>query len=308
MTLGLLVAGAALVALPGVGSQATRRLPPAECASLVAGSLAVGAVGLEVGLVLLALPTVLQSVGMPGLATACATLVGHLAPGGPVVGWLAAGAAVAIAAVSLHTLGTARQRARKLRAEPGLGQHLPLAGFELVELPTAVFLAVSVPGRPPQVVVSRGLVERLEPAELEAVVRHEAAHLALRHRRHLLLAAVLERGFGLVPFARRSAGLLRTTVERWADEAAVGPEGRRRDALNRALLTVAPARITAKPPATRALDRVAGHNRVPWWEVTATRVGLYGPAFVFLAGAVAFLAGWVVDAEHLIALGGYCPD
>lgn len=86
--------------------------------------------------------------------------------------------------------------------------------------------AYCVPGRPGTIVVTSGALAVLEPAQLNAVIAHERAHLAGRH--HLLvavtrgLAAILP---GVPLFDRGPAELARLTEMR-ADDVAASQTGR----------------------------------------------------------------------------------
>jgi Zn-dependent protease with chaperone function len=84
--------------------------------------------------------------------------------------------------------------------------------------------AYAVGGRPPRIVVSRGLMRTLDKDERRAVLEHERAHLRRRHHVHL---RVLRLASAVNPLLR---GALRTgalAVERWADEDAAGNLGDR---------------------------------------------------------------------------------
>ena len=87
--------------------------------------------------------------------------------------------------------------------------------------------------------VSRALVEQLDPDELSAVVRHELAHLEHRHHRLLQLAAAAECAFAYLPGARAGVDGLRCAIERWADEDAAGEDSCVRGSTRRALVGVA---------------------------------------------------------------------
>lgn len=84
--------------------------------------------------------------------------------------------------------------------------------------PTGELFAYTLPGPGGHIVVSQGLVERLDDHEFAIVVAHERAHARYRHDRYVLTAAIAVALLPLlVPLQRR----LRFTLERWADEAAV---------------------------------------------------------------------------------------
>lgn len=70
-----------------------------------------------------------------------------------------------------------------------------------------------------RVVVSRALLDRLQPAERRALFAHERAHLAARHHRFLLVTQLAARANPfLLPLRTATA----YTAERWADEEAAG--------------------------------------------------------------------------------------
>lgn len=77
-------------------------------------------------------------------------------------------------------------------------------------------VALAVPGRRDGgVLVSRGLLRRLDGPELAVVFRHEEAHLRHGHHRYLLVGALT---VAVLPFLRPLDARLRLALERWADE------------------------------------------------------------------------------------------
>ena len=88
----------------------------------------------------------------------------------------------------------------------------------------------------PRVVVSTGLVELLDQAELDAVLAHEASHQRRRDPLRLLVVAVATRGLFFVPALADLATAARLTTEIEADAAAVDRYGSTN--LLRALRTV----------------------------------------------------------------------
>src|SRR5438445_13509180 len=97
MGLILLATGIALVILPGLARPLGRHLAPDQWAWLCALGLGIGAASLWVGTALYAGFTVFGALGVPGLASACERMLGDLAPGGMVAGWVATAAGVAMA-------------------------------------------------------------------------------------------------------------------------------------------------------------------------------------------------------------------
>jgi beta-lactamase regulating signal transducer with metallopeptidase domain len=77
----------------------------------------------------------------------------------------------------------------------------------------------------PRIVVSTGLVELLDQAELEAVLAHEASHRRRRDPLRLMVADVAIRGLFFVPALPDLARAARVTTELEADAAAVDRYG-----------------------------------------------------------------------------------
>lgn len=95
-------------------------------------------------------------------------------------------------------------------------------GRRLAVLDTAEPIAYAAPGSPGCVVVSRGLLDALEPRERQVVFAHERAHLRLNHHRYLLVG---ELSLAVVPLLGRVVEQLRLATERSADESAVSALG-----------------------------------------------------------------------------------
>ncbi|WP_327268915.1 M56 family metallopeptidase [Streptomyces sp. NBC_01218] len=101
-----------------------------------------------------------------------------------------------------------------------------------------------------RVVVSTGLLGRLEPPEQQALFAHERAHLAGRHHRSLLLTQLAARAN---PFLIPLRTAVAYSTERWADEEAARAVGSRRvvaRAVGKAAL--GPARPPVEGPAAFA--------------------------------------------------------
>lgn len=307
----LLVGGLGLLALPGVGARPGRRLPPHEWARLCRAALVAGAVVVESCALLYALPTVLRAAGVPALASACEKALGLYVPGGHAAGWAAAAAASTIASLAAVGLRRARRFQQAARAEPWLGEHHPFNGHDLVVLPSDCVLAVSVAGTPSQIIVSDGLVDALSQTQLDLVLRHEAAHLDLKHQRSLAVAAALDHGFAFWPPARRSTAALRLALERWADEEAVGAVPGRRRELHSALLGVSgmtaavPALATFSPAATVA-ERLDALDRDQPRPSPRLRWLLYLPGAANLGVIGVALGASGGEARMLICMAGRC--
>jgi beta-lactamase regulating signal transducer with metallopeptidase domain len=88
----------------------------------------------------------------------------------------------------------------------------------------------------PRIVVSTGLIELLDQAELDAVLAHEASHQRRRDPLRLMVASVAIRGLFFIPALADLARAARLTTEVEADAAAVDRYGNSN--LIRALKTV----------------------------------------------------------------------
>ena len=106
-----------------------------------------------------------------------------------------------------------------------------------VVIDAAAPVAYCLWGRPATIVLSSGALEVLDPAQLEAVLAHERAHLAGRH--HLLIALTrgLAAAFPGVPLFGRGLDHVGRLSEMCADDAAARRSGR--PALAGALLAMA---------------------------------------------------------------------
>lgn len=119
--------------------------------------------------------------------------------------------------VAVLLLGAATWRARRLltlrrwASEGTCGQSLAVLDCDEP-------IAYAAPGDPGCVVISRGLLDALEPRERQVVVAHERAHLRHGHHRYLLAG---ELSVAIVPLLRPLVTRLRLATERSADETAV---------------------------------------------------------------------------------------
>lgn len=315
MALALVVFGLFVSALPTLGRRAGRRLRAREWAQLSVAGLVVGVAMVEMGLVLLALPTMLRSLGVEAFAAACGRAVAPLVPFGQVGGWAAAALAAVTAVLALRE----RRRLARTRArtwiERGIGEHhRDQTGIEMVVLPTSEWVAYSVASPSPQIVVTSGLVSALTDAELEIVVDHEKAHLRHGHHQVLCVAAVAAAALVWWRPASWSGRVVSTAFERWADEATVGADTRRRLRLVRVLGHLAlapPLPAVALSPAHTVAERIraletCGSPRsrgIPG----LVRAVLYLPGAAAVVAATGALSVWVTQAQFVLALAGRCP-
>jgi len=297
--LALVAVGMLLLALPGARRRPPRQLPPREWTPVAASAFVAGALAVEAALVLAAASAVGGVVSAPGLIDHCRGALAPLTVDPSLLSWGAAAVATVVAARMLRGGWEARTRARQARVEPWLGEHRPRVGFDLVVLPTRRLVAFGVPGAPPQVVISEGLIDELEPEQVEAVIGHEAAHHRLRHSTLLAVLAAVERAFGGLSFVGRSLATLRAGLEVWADEAAGARDVDARRSLRQALAGVSGSTVWTRDRVQR-LERWArpGHALL--------RVVTYAPVAVLVLAVGALMAGWFTDAHHAFALGDPC--
>lgn len=146
--------------------------------------------------------------------------------------------------VITHTVRSRRHRRRHRSALAMLTGGTRCHGALILDSPVAA--AYCVPGLHPQIVLSRGAIEALTPAELIAVLAHEHAHLQGRHHVLVELVEGLARAFPRVPLTRTAAIAIPGLLEIRADEAAIRASDRQTVA--RALL-----QLSGKPVPASAL-------------------------------------------------------
>lgn len=308
--LSLVIAGLGLIALPGLTRTLGRRLAPNEWARMCVVALLAGFAILEAGALLYAAPAVLRALGIPALALICERLVGHIVPGGVLVGWVATATAVAMPVLALAAGARASRRCGRVWIEPGLGEHRSFGPHDLAVLPTSGLLALSVAGPTTQIVVSQGLVEALAPEELQAVLRHEAAHLEQGHQRWLVLASALEAALAFFPPAAASTTALRTALERSADESAARGEPECRSAVRGALLHVTQAMVThaaAFSAADTVCERLDALEADPRPSSRTSRLALYTPGALLGGLILTAIGGSAAGAHVVVAIAGHCP-
>lgn len=292
MTLLFIGLGVIALVLPGARPSVSLRGDPRRFAVLDTAALALGLASIVVGLGL----SVAIGVLHVAAGTALASYEGHLAPGG-IAGSAASGIALGLLAFRLGAVGRRARRGRRVAyADRWLGHHHDRGDHELVVLPTAASVAYCVQGSPPQVVISQGLQDELGNDLLAFVVDHERAHLRRRHRRSLFVAACADAVFGRIAAVSRSTLALRLTVERAADEEAVGTDPQQRRRVGAALRVLGEARLPGC--ATDAIQYRAGLLIA---APSASAVRLEASA---VAGLLAIVVVAVVLAGHV---GGDLP-
>ena len=139
----------------------------------------------------------------------------------PPVGVAAAGIAVVLIT---RTLWRAGSILLLLARSEQLGRRLRAGGGPIVILDDDAADAFTLAGLRGCVVISRGLLQALGPAERRMLIGHELSHLRRRH--HLYVHAV-DLAVAANPLLYGAADAVRLGVERWADEDAAQPTGDR---------------------------------------------------------------------------------
>lgn len=287
MTVLVIVGGLALLCFPG-WLDTRRNFGPARLAQVARASMMIGLVGIVLGLAMWGAPALLHwadALGVPGL---CDAAVHRLPLGGLELAIAMAAIALGVSGRAVAAVKRARQRAELARVDPFFGRHQRLGRYDVVVVPSAQLVALGVPGERPQIVLTEGLVAELTSAEVEAVIRHEAAHHRLRHRQYLLTATVVDQIFGWLPPVRASVVSLRNVLEEWADIESTERSDSRIAALCSALERLAARRTTTVD--RRAIDRrlasLAACRR-PSWSDRPRRLGAWVPAATLaLVGSV----------------------
>ena len=167
--------------------------------------------------------------------------------------------------------------------------------FELLETSTPI--AFAAPGSPGCVVVSRGMLDALDPAERRVLIAHERAHLEGHHHRFLMAADMAVAAMPLfAPLARQ----VRLATERSADEMAAAAMGGDRGLVARAIAHAALAGGPAPDGGflgNSVVARVRALSRAP---VGAGEEFLTGTGGAVICTAAAILG--VVQVARLMAL------
>jgi len=145
-----------------------------------------------------------------------------------------------------------RRRARHDETLALVGRPGPVPG--LVILDDDRPLVYCLPGRD-RVVVTSGALNRLDQAQLQAVLAHERAHLSARHHLVIMLARVLSDAFPGIRFLAIAADQIGGLAEMAADDSAARQH---RLPLARALLALATSPVPA--PALGAARTAAGQR------------------------------------------------
>ncbi|MER5436887.1 M56 family metallopeptidase [Streptomyces sp. NPDC002588] len=231
----------------------------------------------------LALPTEHLHAGLVGLLHTCGLGVGARQPDPDTADRLAVGvsAVIAVALVAsfaFHVLRARLARTQHREALDLVGRHS--ARLCATVLPYDTPAAYCLPGRRPRIVISDAAVRRLTPDQLDAVLKHEQAHIAGRH--HLVLAAAeaFHSVFRWVPLARHARQQTALLLEMIADDRALRSHSH--EVLATAMYEMAAARApkgtlaAGGPNALIRMKRVLGPRKAPhpalWGLVAAAAV------------------------------------
>ncbi len=128
-----------------------------------------------------------------------------------------------IAARTLHGQKEAAMRHSAMLSATGVRDRR--LGATIVDHPTVN--AYSVPGARATIVITTGALRDLRPAEVDAVLAHERAHLAGHHHVIRGVAVFFASAFPFLPVTRSSSRAIAHYLERLADEAASRATDRR---------------------------------------------------------------------------------
>ena len=146
----------------------------------------------------------------------------------------------------------------------------------------------------PRVYVSEGALSELAPAELDAVLAHEAVHRRRRDPRRVACVAVLSHALLFVPVMRRHTDRFRALAELAADDAALATTGGDPSALASAMLRFAefehPTAVGLEPERVDHLLGRAFQWPLPLGVALASMVGLVCVA----------LAAWELGRQALL--------
>ncbi|MFG2136120.1 M56 family metallopeptidase [Streptomyces sp. NPDC048650] len=287
-----------LLAVP-VARLLAESLPPRAAAWLLTGSAVVLAGCAIAALGLLAAAGALRLPAVAALDHVPLHLLGRApvpyAPLACVAGALLAVVAAAAGRRALRHRAELRSARRATEAHVGAG--------DLCVLPDPAPDAYALPGRPARVVVTSGMLRALAPAERDALLAHERAHLAGRHHLFLLTAALASTCH---PLLRGLRAPLAYALERWADETAAARVGDRRltaRAIGRAALAGPRPATPHRPDATLAATAGPVPRRVaallsPGRPAPRSRAGGRRLVAAALLACVAFSAAGALDAAQ----------
>ena len=220
--------------------------------------------------------------------------IGHWSPqrfglGAPFQEWSIWTAVVVVALVAIRVASVSWVQGRRLRAAWSVSRAAPDG---LVVLTDDEPYAYAVPGWPGRIVISRGLLRRLDSAGRRAVLAHERTHLAEHHDLHHMAVAIAT---AVNPLLFRSRAALHLACERRADEVAAQTVGHREAVARAITAAVGPNLETFAWGATGAdvAVRVAALLSPAWDDRLVSRALL-----IATVGAVAMSTASVLWLGH----------
>ena len=198
--------------------------------------------------------------------------------------------------LSGHRVGAELRAIRRRHREQVdlVGRRVSGGGLRVVD--HAVPVAYCLPGMTgSRIVLSSGALDRLQPAQLEAVLLHEQAHLRARHDLVLEAFTVLHRAFPRAVSSRSALAEVGLLVEVLADRVAVRA-GRARE-LGGALVALAEGRVptgsvgAARTGLVTRVELLADQRR---HRLQATALFAAAAAVVLLP-TVFLVAPWLAD-------------
>jgi len=271
-----------------VAPRLSRRIPPAAATWLLSGGGLLAAGASSASLVLLAFTLVAQT---PALAERAHWSDQILHRGDPVSGPVAAAAIACLGFVVVRIVVAGRSRLAALVDAHRLAATLPAHGAELAVVTSADVAAYAVPGRPGRIVVTSGLLRRLDASERRAVLAHERSHLERRHHLHQSVAHLAA---AANPLLRALPDSLASACERSADEDAAA--ACRRDTVARALTHAGTGTRSPHVPPVVLAGVVDVADRIDALHAPAPRLSLWRVALLVALLTVALLA--VAEAAH----------
>lgn len=205
--------------------------------------------------------------------------------------WIGLGAALILGAV-LYRAGRAARSERRTR------QRLPDCEHGVLILESDQPAAYAVPGRHGGIVVSRGMIEALEPPERAVLWAHERSHLNHKHHRYLVAT---EMAAAIVPPLRGLADQVHFATERWADEDAAIEVGGDRQLVARAIARAAIASVDHGRTAMAMADTGVGDRVRAMIDIDRRFLAPAIGAIVGLVVMTSTLAGSGLQLHHLLA-------
>ncbi|MEV0786506.1 M56 family metallopeptidase [Streptomyces sp. NPDC050423] len=237
---------------------AARRLADALSPVRAVRLLAATGAGLALCTVCALALLVVPGAGRLSAVAAAGEFVRPLAAAEPAVAVpLAAAALALLLGCAVAVTGAARSHWLQLHRAAGPGRRDESELAVMRDTRPDAYALPGRPGSPGRIVVTTGMLHALDPAERDALLAHERAHLTGRHHLYLAVAELSARCHPALRALRAPMGY---ALERCADEAAAHAVGDRRvaaRAIGRAALAARTAGGCAPHPAP-ALGAVAG--------------------------------------------------